>query len=330
MKRKDYESLKEIYHVPSIHLIAKWSCLFFILLAVIFAILPWQQTAFGEGRVIAYSPTERQQTIAAPVDGRLGKWYVYEGSQVKKGQPIVDIFDNDPNIIQKIQLEKIATEKSLAVAENAATIAKSNLDRQYNLYKQGISARKTYEMANLEYAKYINNVESLKVELARVDVKLSRQHTQRVIAPMDGSILKRNTGQESVFVKAGEVIAELVPTTNSRAVELWIDGNDVPLVNVGDEVRLQFEGWPSIQFSGWPSVAVGTFGALVSVVDAAADTQGRFRLLVTPGKDDHWPEARYLRQGIRAHGWVLLGRVKLWFELWRRFNGFPPSQSQHV
>ncbi len=327
MKNKDYESLKEIYHVPAIQSVAKWTTIFFIIMLVLFAVLPWQQTAFGEGRVIAYSPTERQQVIAAPVDGRLGKWYVSEGSHVKKGDPIVDIYDNDPNIIEKIKSEKIAIEKNLAVAEHAASVAKLNVDRQHSLYQQGIAARKTYESANLEYAKYVSSVESLKAELARIDVKLSRQHTQSVVAPMTGSILKRNAGQESVFVKAGDVIAELVPTTNSRAVELWIDGNDVPLVNVGDEVRLQFEGWPSVQFSGWPSVAVGTFGAVVSVVDAAADQQGRFRLLVTPGQNDDWPEARYLRQGIRANGWVMLGRVKVWFELWRRFNGFPPSQS---
>jgi hypothetical protein len=145
---------------------------------------------------------------------------------------------------------------------------------------------------------------------------------------MDGVILRRLTGQQSVLVKAGDLIAELVPDTHSRAVEMLISGNDIPLVNVGDEVRIQFEGWPGLQFSGWPSIAIGTFGGIVAVVDAADNSYGQFRILVVPVKMQDWPKTRYLRQGVRAHGWVLLGKVSLWFELWRRFNGFPPSQSK--
>jgi hypothetical protein len=32
-----------------------------------------------------------------------------------------------------------------------------------------------------------------------------------------------------------------------------------------------------------------------------------------------------LRQGARAQGWVLLNRVSVGYELWRQFNGFPPT-----
>lgn len=327
MKLKDYKSVKMIYEPPVIGKVAKWLTVFFFITIILFAILPWQQTAVGTGRVIAYSPTERQQNISAPVDGRLGKWYVQEGSLVKKGEPIIDIYDNDPSILENLRTERNAINNRLKVVEHAAQIAQINVERQLHLYNQGISARKSYEAANIEYAKLKSEVESIKAEIARIDVRLSRQHSQRVIAPIDGTILRRYAGQESVLVKAGEIIAELVPDTKSRAVEMWVDGNDVPLINPGDVVRLQFEGWPGIQFSGWPSVAIGTFGGVVSVIDAADNGQGQFRLLVVPGKNDDWPEPRYLRQGVRANGWVLLARVQLWFELWRRFNGFPPSQS---
>lgn len=103
----------------------------------------------------------------------------------------------------------------------------------------------------------------------------------------------------------------------------------MPLLHIGDQVRLQFEGWPAIQFVGWPSVAVGTFGGTVKLLDATDDGSGRFRILVAPdASDEAWPEARYLRQGVRANGWVLLQQVKLGFELWRRFNGFPPTTTK--
>ncbi len=111
-------------------------------------------------------------------------------------------------------------------------------------------------------------------------------------------------------------------------IELQIDGNDLPLVRKGDKARLQFEGWPAAQFVGWPSVAVGTFGGLVYLVDPTSDDKGRFRILVEPDPDDQpWPDERYLRQGVRGQGWVLLNRVTVGWELWRHLNGFPPVRA---
>ena len=98
----------------------------------------------------------------------------------------------------------------------------------------------------------------------------------------------------------------------------------MPLVHPGDPVRLMFN-MAAIQFVGWPSVAVGTFGGRVQLVDATDTRAGRFRILVVPDPDDDpWPSANYLRQGVQAKAWVLLRVVPLGWELWRRFNGFPP------
>ncbi|MFO0812214.1 MAG: biotin/lipoyl-binding protein [Gemmatales bacterium] len=106
---------------------------------------------------------------------------------------------------------------------------------------------------------------------------------------------------------------------------LQIDGNDLPLVREGDLVRLQFEGWPAVQFVGWPSVAVGTFGGKVFRIDPNADAKGKFRIFVEPNPEEQpWPNEDYLRQGVRAQGWVLLNRVSAGYELWRQINGFPP------
>ncbi|MEL6546322.1 MAG: secretion protein HlyD, partial [Myxococcota bacterium] len=60
--------------------------------------------------------------------------------------------------------------------------------------------------------------------------------------------------------------------------------------------------------------------------DALGRENGRFRIVVIPDEsEENWPEARYLRQGIKAKGWVLLNQVSLGYELWRQLNGFPVS-----
>ena len=108
------------------------------------------------------------------------------------------------------------------------------------------------------------------------------------------------------------------------------------VISYGSPVRLQFEGWPALQLVGWPSIAVGTFGGEVMLIDPTDNGQGKFRILVGPKPDvvtrdgkaveiRDWPENQWLRQGIRANGWVLLQEVPLWFEIWRQVNGFPPA-----
>jgi hypothetical protein len=47
-------------------------------------------------------------------------------------------------------------------------------------------------------------------------------------------------------------------------------------------------------------------------------------LQIRPDADDSWPSERFLRQGVRANGWVMLSQVPLWYEIWRQLNGFPP------
>jgi multidrug efflux pump subunit AcrA (membrane-fusion protein) len=292
-------------------------------LLVILLFTPWQQTSTGRGRVVAFSPTDRSQSVDAPIEARLGKWYVQEGSHVQQGDPIVELMDNDPEIIRRLKEERSAVIQRLNAARASSGFARKNLERQQSLFEDGLSSKRSVELAELDLAKFLTDEANASAELARIEVRLARQNTQMITAPRTGTILRRSSGDGTQLVKAGEQLAILVPETESRAAEIWVSGNDVPLISKGRKVRLQFEGWPAVQFSGWPSVAVGTFGGKVEVVDAADDGSGLFRVLVIPDDGETWPEPRFLRQGVRAHGWILLDQVKLGFEVWRRLNGFP-------
>lgn len=380
--------------------------------------VPWQQTAKGDGRVIAYSPQDRQQNIKAPIEGKVTRWLVTEGSQVKAGDPIVDLSDNDPDILQRLGAERdavlarlaaanmrvksieaqitalqgsrknavsaaesrikmanrrmISASQALAAADATLATAELNSERQQALYGKGLTSQRQLELTVLEEtrarteserakaaldgahaelsaigsdrekvsndafasiesaqaAKALADAEiaSANAELTRIDVRLARQASQAVRAPIDGTVLSViANGQSGEFVKAGEILAVIVPDTTDRAVEVWVSGNDMPLVSPGAKVRLQFEGWPVLQFSGWPSVAVGTFGAIVKFVDATNNKDGDFRVVMVPDPNDPWPAASYLRQGVRVHAWIQLGVVSVGYELWRQFNGFPPS-----
>jgi len=384
-------------------------------LALVF--VPWQQNVPGRGRVIAYAPVERRQPIEAPMTARVVRWYVQEGQRVEAGDVLVELSDNDPALVERLerQLEAVeaqidaatlavavaeakiaALESARAAAVSGATLrreiaedrlagarrkvdaaraalrtAELNRGRQRRLHEAGLASTRARELAELKVetaraeldqalaaldaaerevaaraaardekaaslgAKLEEARRSLQkarsdrakaeAERTKIEVALARQRTMRVPAPRGGTIFRVVARQGGEIVKQGDPLAVLVPDTEDRAVALWVDGNDAPLITPGRHVRVQFEGWPAVQFVGWPSVAVGTFGGTVAFVDATDDGNGRFRVVVVPDANEPWPDPRYLRQGVRANGWILLNRVPLGFELWRQFNGFPPA-----
>ena len=43
---------------------------------------------------------------------------------------------------------------------------------------------------------------------------------------------------------------------------------------------------------------------------------------------DNLARLRLPRESRKVLGWVILNRVPLWYELWRRFNFFPPDYTE--
>ena len=222
-----------------------------------------------------------------------------------------------------------AAQHDLTAEQNTRAATEQRAQAQIDSTNASLrSANSDVAQAESKVAKAQSDLTKAETDLLQAETQVARQRNQLVVAPFAGFITQITPNQGSRILKEGDPICVIVPDTEDRAVQLWLDGNDAPLVEPGRHVRLQFEGWPAVQFAGWPSVAVGTFGGTIVSVDATDDGQGKFRVLVLPDDADaNWPSQRFLRQGVRANGWVLLDRVPLWYELWRRMNGFPPVVS---
>ncbi|HMQ10117.1 MAG TPA: HlyD family efflux transporter periplasmic adaptor subunit [Oligoflexia bacterium] len=303
----------------------------FTLLLLLLIFVPWQQTTAGDGHVIALDPNDRIQDLESFVDGIVSKWYVKDGSIVKKGDPIVEIIDNDPLLINRLTRETQAKRKKVDVSKIAAQTAKNNFLRQEKLYKEGLASQKDFEYATINYKKLLSQLAQDEAELAKSEVSLSRQELRIVKAPSDGTVLYVIPGSNNLIIKKGDKVARFLPKTQQRAVEIFIDGNDFPLVYAGRKVRIQFEGWPAVQSTGWPSLAIGTFAGTVWSTDSSQEKNGKFRAIIVPDLSERpWPSERFLRQGTRAHAWVTLDEVTLGYELWRRFNGFPIAVDKNL
>ncbi len=78
-----------------------------VFIALLFAAAaPWRQNIRATGSIIALSPDERPQTVDAPISGRIARWHVVEGEHVEEGQLLVEIVDNDPNRLERIEAQR--------------------------------------------------------------------------------------------------------------------------------------------------------------------------------------------------------------------------------
>lgn len=239
-----------------------------------------------------------------------------------------------------LELAELAIVKSRS--EYEASTAELNIasrditQSQLGLTKVSAEAALKVQEAEAKLAQSFEKLADINSEIFKLDINLanleSRISQRKIYAPLDGQIVRLNVLGQGETVKSGSEILTIVPKTSDQAVELYISDVFAPLVSVGREVRLQFSGFPALQFSGWPSVALGTFPGIVKVIDANANENGEYRILVQPdykrikaNKDKPWPKGDFLRPGSNVVGWVILDEVPVWYEFWRILNGFPPT-----
>lgn len=400
-----------------------------LIIIIIILMLPWRQTIPGKGTVTALRPEDRPQTVQNQIGGRIEKWVVREGQEVKKGDTILVISETsqsyfDPEYPQRLREQLNAKRNSedaanqkieatnaqivalnnglrfqLSAAENKVKqaqnyvdidqadlnavqkfyeISKARLARYEAGYKSGLFSLTDIETRRLKLqedfakviaqqnklnnskqnlinarieldnirAKYqeslaktqsdlgsaISNRASVQGEIAKLKNDIANIAVRRsmyiVRAPQTGFVVKTLKAGIGENIKEGESVATLQPKTPLVAAELYVDAMDVPLIVDTSDVRLQFEGWPSIQFAGWPSVAVGTFAGKIFAIDRVSSAGGKYRVLIrpeipVPANDEPWPDQ--LRQGSGVYGRIILRSVPVWYEIWRQLNGFPPS-----
>lgn len=203
------------------------------------------------------------------------------------------------------------TELRLVVNETANKVAKTRSDR-FSTISEQYDARATVSKLSIERENYAR-----------------RQGFYYITAPQDGYIVKAIKPGIGEMIKEGDPVVSIQPADYQLAVEMYVRPIDLPLLQVGHEVRFLFDGWPAFFFSGWPGVSLGTFAGKVVAMDRNISANGKFRILVAQdATEEAWPQA--LQPGGGAKGIALLNDVPVWYEMWRIMNGFPPDLYQQL
>jgi membrane fusion protein, adhesin transport system len=228
---------------------------------------------------------------------------------------------------QKLKLQEnfaklISAENKLLTSRNELINAMVEINSIENQYRDKLSKAESEKYSALS-AMYDSEALVTKMQNQFMNYTI-RAGMYFITAPQDGYITQAIRTGLGETVKEGEELISIMPSNFDYAVEMYMKPMDMPLLKLGKKVRFIFDGWPAIVFSGWPDMSYGTFGGRIVAIDNFISSNGKYRILVAPDKEDvEWPKE--LRIGSGATGMALLNDVPIWYELWRQLNGFPPD-----
>ena len=158
MTKFQFSSLELVKTAPFVNKI--WRFTFLLLIFTISMLyLPWRQTVVGEGTLIAYEPTERMQSISAPIDGFIDKFYISEDEHVKKGMKLFDMVDPDKDYKQRVykmkndfeEQEENTKKESISLKQNQNSLIEQKKIRTELYDKRYIQAKEKLKSLKLQY-----------------------------------------------------------------------------------------------------------------------------------------------------------------------------------
>jgi multidrug efflux pump subunit AcrA (membrane-fusion protein) len=137
------QSHENIYQIHKKSKVKRWFLIIF-LAGIVVMFLPWTQNIKMKGNVSTLYQQQRPQQLNSPIPGKIIKWYVKNGDEVKKGDTILQLAEIkedylDPLLVQRTQLQvnakkgvqkyyeaKVGTTNRQLVALNSARDLKLN------------------------------------------------------------------------------------------------------------------------------------------------------------------------------------------------------------
>ena len=216
---------------------------------------------------------KRQVNISANTMGKVTRLAVEEGQRVKAGQFLLEI---DPRSLAG-QLER--GEASIAAAQSGLAgqrtavesaninldLAKQNLKRQQELWKDGLTTKEALERTQNELAAREADLRAREQEIKTRDAQIKQEQaglattkynlSQVIISsPMDGLVTRRNIEEGETAVvgtmnNAGTVLLTIADMSVLEA-EIEVDETDIPNVSLGQVAKVKIDAVPDREFKG--------------------------------------------------------------------------------
>jgi RND family efflux transporter MFP subunit len=193
-----------------------------------------------------YVVAKQKASVASKATGRLVFLAVEEGDQVRKGEIIARVEDQD------VMASLNRAQADLAVARADSEDAARSLQRQRTLFSSNLTSQAELDGAESR----VRRVQALILSaLASVEAAGVELENTRIRAPFDGTVLTKDAN-------VGEVVAPFASSISSRAavvtiaamssleVEADVSESNIMRVSVGQPCQITLDAYPDRQYPG--------------------------------------------------------------------------------
>lgn len=176
-------------------------------------------------------PPQQKVSISVPMGGFLKSTEMLQGKRVKRGE-LLAVIENP---------EYIQMQQDYLDARSQLEYARADYERQQELSKENINAKKTLQQSKAAYESLSAKTSGLKEKIKVSGISLNAvekgniQSSIRLYSPIDGFVTEVNANIGK-FVNSADILFEIVDTEHLHA-ELTVFEKDVPKLQIGQKVR---------------------------------------------------------------------------------------------
>jgi HlyD family secretion protein len=201
----------------------------------------------------------RRAKLAPGAGGQIVKLWVKEGERVKKGQPLLELWNNDLTAQTDLARRQVATareqqKQACIVAANA----KSDADRTRQLAAKGFVSPQNVDNAvsQARASQATCDAASALIKQAEAQIRVAQAGVARTVlsAPFAG-VVARVTGELGEFTTPSPPGIPTPPAIDliddsCLYISTPMDEIDAPKVQVGMPARITLDAWPGKIFNG--------------------------------------------------------------------------------
>ncbi|CAD7286801.1 efflux RND transporter periplasmic adaptor subunit [Campylobacter suis] len=193
--------------------------------------------------------------VGAQVGGQIKKLYVKLGDNVKKGDMIAEIdSQTQQNNVDNRRAQLEIYTAQLERAKVALDIAKTQFEREQNLYKNSATSRVEFENTKNSYTTANANIKEIKAQIEQAKIALDTAQIDlgytKITAPRDGTVVSVQV-EEGQTVNANQTTPTIVNIADLSNVKLkmQIAEGDITKISVGTRVEYSILSEPNKKFN---------------------------------------------------------------------------------
>ena len=215
-----------------------------------------------------YVVAQRRAAVASKATGRLKELNVVEGDQVKQGQVLAVLENQDMvALVSEREANLNALRARIGFAQAEFDDAQLDLDRSKSLRQSKVVSQAELEKADARFKRAISDLESTKANMALAAAQLEKAKVDLgytfITAPFDGTVLTKNAD-------IGEIVAPMGSSSESRAavvtiadmssleVEADVSEANITKVFIGQECEITLDSFPGKTYHGIVAKVVPT------------------------------------------------------------------------